>query len=308
MIRRSRVFRAGTRCVAQAEKALVYYDRLLAAAESPDPVVQLDLARACREAATIQYVAGRFPDCIANLERSLSLLDAVAAERTRDREIVREQVLSRTKLGLLLWETQKDFKRALIELGRAVWDAESLVQFDPRSITARTDLAWCLHDLATVFLENHQIDQALAPLRRAIAINRELLAEQPADLRRREILAENLNNLGLLTLDANPELAEAAYGEAAKLLDLASSGQIDGRRLISLTSILNNWGNLASRLGRREEALGRFNRGLTLVENALKLEPGDIGLRYSALNLHGSRATCLERSAGTRNRSPIWTG
>ncbi len=77
---------------AQAEKALIFYDRLLAGAESHDPVIQLDTARAAREAAIAQYAAGRFNDAVASLERSVRLIDAVEATRPNDPEVMREQL------------------------------------------------------------------------------------------------------------------------------------------------------------------------------------------------------------------------
>ncbi len=56
---------------AEAEKALGFYERLLAATDISDPVVQLDTARAAREAATIQYATSRFDESIATIELSL---------------------------------------------------------------------------------------------------------------------------------------------------------------------------------------------------------------------------------------------
>ncbi len=280
---------------AQAEKALIFYDRLLADAESPDPVVQLDTARAAREAATCQFVVGHDRDAIASLERSVRLLDAVLARRPDDPEVIREQVQSRTKLGLFVSKTKKTPDRALAELRRAAADAERLAQFDPRSVESRSDLAWCLHDLGHVLLANNLQDQALAVYRRAIEINRKLIEEQPADLRRRAVLAENLNNFGLLIGVADPDRAEEAYSEAAAHLDFATR-ENPVRGVVSLGSLLNNWGNLAVRRGRTALAFQRFERGLALVEDALKREPADTLLRYTGLNLHGSRANLLALS------------
>ena len=275
---------------AQAEKALIFYDHLLKTTSSPDPVVQIDLARASREAATIQFEVGRFQDAVAGLERSVQLLDAVGAKRPNDREVIREQIQSRTKLGLFLWHTQKKPDRALAELRRAVSDAERLVESDPKSVDARSDLAWCLHDLGSVHLENQQLDLALAAHRRAIEINRKLIEELPDDARRRITLAENLSNLGLIIIKRDPDQAEAAYREAAGILEVVLRDRPDVRCVTSLASVLNNWANLAAKRGRNELALERLVHGLTLVDDVLKREPGHTELRYNALNLHGSRA------------------
>src|SRR5581483_230698 len=104
---------------------------------------------------------------------------------------------------------------------------------------------------------------------------------------------ENLNNFGLLALLRDPDQAEQAYREAAEILESASRSGDDPRWLASLTALLNNWGNLAARRGQTELAFRRFERGLSLVEDALRREPGETTLRYNALNLHGSRANLL---------------
>ena len=108
----------GASCATQAEKALIFYDRLLDGAESRDPVVMLDTARAAREAAMAQYAAGRFHEAVASLERSVRLIDAVEATRPNDPEVMRQQVQSRTKLGMLLWQTRKSADKALAEARR----------------------------------------------------------------------------------------------------------------------------------------------------------------------------------------------
>ena len=159
----------------------------------------------------------------------------------------------------------KSTDRALSERGRALDDAERLVRFDPQSVDSRSDLAWCLHDLGIVLLDNHLNDQAVAANRRAIEINRKLAEEQPAASRRRAALAETLNNLGLVTVAEHPDSAEAAYNEAARLLDIPSQDQPDRRCVSSLGSILNNWGNLAKQRGQTELAFQRFARGLAPV-------------------------------------------
>ena len=159
---------------AQAEKALGFYEHLLEATSSSDPLVQLDTARAAREAATIQFSVGRFEQSIATLDRSMGLIDAVLRDRPGDPELIREQLLSRTKRAMFFWSTRKDAEHSLTELRLAVADAERLVHDNPTSVEARSDLAWCLHDLGSVLIESGGIAEALSAHRRAIEINREL--------------------------------------------------------------------------------------------------------------------------------------
>jgi serine/threonine-protein kinase len=285
--------RRGELLRAQSERALGFYERLLAAAESTDPEVQLDTARAAREAATIQFAMGRPREAIALLERSLRLIEALRAARPADPVLAREQVHSRTKLGLIVWNDLKDADRALAELRGSSAAAERLVRDDPRSVDARSDLAWCLHDLGTVLLAIGRNDEALTACRRAIEINRRLGDERPTDWGRRGVLAESLVNFGLLTMVHDPDRAEAAYGEAAAIIEAIHRDHPHRRWLASLGSLLNNRGNLAGRRGRADLAFRHFERGLALVEDELRREPHDTTLRYNALNLHGSRANLL---------------
>ena len=62
---------------------MIFYDRLLAGAESRDPVIQLDTARAAREAAIAQYAAGRFKQAVVSLERSVRLIEEDALPKPR---------------------------------------------------------------------------------------------------------------------------------------------------------------------------------------------------------------------------------
>ena len=112
--------------------------------------------------------------------------------------------------------------------------------------------------------------------------------ERPADARRRVVLAENLNSLGLLTAASEPDQAEAAYSEAATLLETAVHNKSNRRAITSLGSVLNNWGNLAAERGQTELAFARFERGLAPITEMLRREPADTTLRNRALSLHGA--------------------
>ncbi len=285
----------------QAEKALVFYDRVLSAASSPDPLVQLDLARTTREAATIQYVAGRPQESIANLERSVRLIEAVAAVRPNDPEVIREEVKSRTKLGLLSWEVLQATNRAVSELRRLslggtpgkVRSEFGRSAFRARLVSARP---------GERFAGEPPQYRGFGEFSRTIFINRALVNELPADLRRRAVLAESLNNLGLLSIAENPEQAEAAFREAVTLLENTLRDNPARRWITSLASALSNWGNITARRGQSDLAFKRFKRGLKLVEEELKREPGDTILRYSAFE--PSRIT--HESAGFSG--PAWRG
>ncbi len=114
---------------------------------------------------------------------------------------------------------------------------------------------------------------------------------------RRTVLAENLNNFGLLVFQREPSRAENAYVEAATILEDLMRHGTNRRCVSSLSALRNNQGNLARKLGQSEKAYRYFEQGLALIDDALESEPNESVLRYDALNLHGSRAN-LHASLG----------
>ena len=116
---------------------------------------------------------------VATLDRSMHLIDAVLLELPNDRTVIREQLQSRTKRAMFLWQVRKEPTQPLSELKRAVADGKRLVHADPRSIEARADLAWCLHDLGSVLLECGSNQEALSAHRRAIDLSRALCRRTP---------------------------------------------------------------------------------------------------------------------------------
>ena len=71
----------------------------------------------------------------------MRLLEEVETHRPNDPEVMREQVQSRTRLGMMVWITSKTADRALAELHRALDFAERLVIPDDQRAKARAILA-----------------------------------------------------------------------------------------------------------------------------------------------------------------------
>jgi tetratricopeptide (TPR) repeat protein len=276
--------------VAQTEAALGFFDHVLAAADSPDPVVRLDTALAAREAGNIQVGLGRPEAAERNLERSARLLDALAAKRPDDAQLARERMVSWLKLGVCLPE--RDNPRAVRALTTAVGLAERAVQRDPTSRAAQADLAWCEHNLGSAHLIANHHAEAEPHLRRAIELRRPLAAD---DLKRGAELAGTLVNLSLVVGRTQPELADPCLKEAAGLLDTALKAQPGELEfLFPLAQLLEDWGNIAARLGNPTLALERFEKGLAIMEPLIQSRPALETPRTTALNLHGSRANVLD--------------
>jgi tetratricopeptide (TPR) repeat protein len=276
----------------QAEAALGFYDRILAAAESPDPEVRLDTALALREAANLQIGLGQHEPAERKLLRSLRLLDALARGRDDDAVLLRERMTTWLKLGVLLMG--RDHDRSLEALRAALALAERQARAQGSSWRNRADLAWCEDNIGSSLLMARRPGDAEPHYLRAAGLRRALLRERPDDAGGRVELASTLVNLGLVRMDSRPDLVEADYAEAAALFDKAVETSPDRLEyIVPLANLLNNWGNLAARRGQPDLALERHARGLGLVEPIMRSQPALSEPRLAALNLRGSRANLL---------------
>ena len=62
---------------------------------------------------------------VATLDRSMHLIDAVLLELPNDRTVIREQLQSRTKRAMFLWQVRKEPTQPLSELKLAVADGSA---------------------------------------------------------------------------------------------------------------------------------------------------------------------------------------
>ena len=276
----------------QAEAALGFYDRILAAADSPDPAVRLDTALALREAANLQIGLGRFDAAERNLKRSLEMLESLADGRQDDAKLLRERMITRLKLGVMLMG--RDNTRSEAEVRQALEFAERLARVEGSSWTTRNDLAWCEDNLGSALLFAKKFGDAEAHYLRAAELRRTLARERPGDIGEKVELASTLVNLGQVRSGDRPELADADFAEAAGLMSQALEAKPNEfAYIVPLVHLLNNWANLAAARGRPDLALERQARGLSLIGPLLSSQPDHKDPRLAAMNLHGSRATLL---------------
>ncbi|HEV3164114.1 MAG TPA: protein kinase [Isosphaeraceae bacterium] len=279
--------------VSLTEAALGFYDRILSAADSPDPVVRRDTAVAAREAATLQIGLGRLEPAEHNLKRALQLLDGLAHDRPDDPVLLRERMMTWLKLGVMLEE--RDNPRSLSSLTSALKIAERLARVEANSPQSREDMAWCEHNLGSALIIAGRPSEAERHLQRAADTRRVLVNQRPDDTGQSLGLAGTLVNLGLIQSQDRPTLAEASYAEAERLLDaILATRPDDLSALFPLAELFNNWGNLAAQRGEPELALTRFARGLALIEPIRRSQPALDRPRTAALNLHGARGNLLE--------------
>lgn len=277
---------------AQNESALGFYDRILAAADSPDPAVRLDRAIASREAANLQIGLGKLGPAERNLDLALEIFSSLAADRLGEPDFVREHMTAWIKLAVLLGGREGGRP---IDAARSARDlAEKLVAMEGNSWQGRADLAWCEHVLGTSFLSGGREPDAEEHYRRAVSLRRALLGERPGAAGIRVELAGSLVNLGLIASKGRAEQAEADFSEAGRLMEASlATAPEDPGYVIPYAQLLINWGNLAAARGEAGLALGRFGRGLERIGPMIAKLPDAKEPRFVAMSLHGSRANLL---------------
>jgi tetratricopeptide (TPR) repeat protein len=284
---------------ALSEKALVFYDKLLAAADSPDPKVRMDTADALHEAASVMIPLGRHEAAEAYLLRSTRLYEGVAAEQPDNLGLVEGRLKNWVKLGVML--SPGDTERGLQALERARVLVDRLAAGRPGSVEARVHLAWCEHNIGSTLLRAserpNRAAEAAPHLRRAAELYRELCREAPEDRDRINHLAGTLINLGTGDWIARRlDEAERSFQEATDLMQASLPGKASFDDHFVAAQLLLNRGNLALERNQPDAALAHIERGIAIVGPILKVEPADKPLREVGLMLHGSRAQVLSEA------------
>ena len=145
------------------EKALLFYEKVIAAGDSTDPVVRRDTAHALHEAANLLIPLGRARDAEAYLARSLRLYEGLNADEPDNLNYVASRLSIFVKLGVML--AQSDGKRSLEALEAARALADRLGTGRPGSVEARVDVAWCEHNIGATLLRRTESQ----PRRRGVA-------------------------------------------------------------------------------------------------------------------------------------------
>ena len=171
---------------------------------------------------------------------ALAYLDSLAVEASGDPALQRELAAAYDRVGDVLGKpfaaNLGNIKGALESYQKALRIREALVSADPRNPQNRRELAdshrqigWQLRDT----------EAALGPLRQAIAIYGQLVAEYPDDAAARLSLARTYNQLGS-ALGERAELSGALENERRALalltaLHAASPRDVEIRRTLSIT-------------------------------------------------------------------------
>jgi hypothetical protein len=281
------------------EKALLFYEKVIAAADSSDPVVRIDTAHAVHEAANLMIPLGRNQAAEDHLLRALRLYDTLSAEQPENLDFVASRHSIFVKLGVML--ATQDTDRALRALEAAHPLAERIAAERPGSVAARGDLAWCEHNIGSALLRDekrpNRAADAAPHLQRAAELYWELYREAPDDHERIVHLAGTLANLATVDWMAGHwNEAEKSFAEACDLLQgslgkTASPAPREGQFV--LAQLLLSRGNLAIEQNQPQSALAHTERGIAMIDVLLRAEPANRPWREAGFMLHGTRAEIL---------------
>jgi serine/threonine protein kinase len=273
--------------------ALGFYDRILSEAESNDPVVRADTARALNEAAMLQMLVRGQKDAEKMLRQSLRISESLLAEKPNEVEYLGIYTNCLIKLGPCLLALG-DSEGAFSVDSRAAEVAKRLVANDPKSVELLELLAVAYQACGNDLLDRKLRAEARSYFEKAIDIRSRI---DPAQLHGVTLrLAGALINEGSsFWQDQAPERAEEVFRRAEKVLlsTPKESDQTVESVDVALGQLYVNWsGMLVTRL-HFQEAIERADAGLTRVEAFLRSEPNSGVARETCLKLHGNRSYAL---------------
>ncbi len=286
----------------QQQDALSFYDRILRQADSTDPAVRADTARALNEGAKIQDALGRTNLAGNYVRRSLHLAESLGSARPDDPSILRLRVECLAQLAVYLVGSQRDqaaeFGRQAVEAGRTIG---SSFPDDPATLD---QLATCHNNYANTLFPRGS-DEILFHHEKAIEIRERI---DPTRLPQVKIaLAESLINLGHnLWQIQKHERAEQSFRRAEKLL-LAGVGSATENVACPIGQVYTNWSGMLHAIQRDSEAIAKAEAGIGQLEAYLRREPLDIGARELCLKLHGNRAYALGTLGRHHDAAVAWT-
>ncbi len=140
-------------------------------------------------------------------------------------------------------------------------------QYADRAIVQyRGQLALSKNNLGLLLQKSGKTVDAEAAFRQAIALEQQLLAENPGDEQTLCHLAASLNNLSLLLGDAKPDESLQAAEEALRVQErLAEQFPAKGMHQSDLALAYNNMGSLLSRRGELQQASDSYRRAIAIL-------------------------------------------
>lgn len=150
---------------------------------------------------------GRYAEAVERCRAALAIYEQLGKD-TKDPQVLEAIPATHVRLAIALMGVSATNRDALEELREPLEYYERRVQEAPRDLVRRADLAWCLQQVAKYHLDHKEIEYALSPAGRALALRREAAALDPESAARQTAFAD-------ASIDQAITLGEAGDGERA---------------------------------------------------------------------------------------------
>ena len=265
--------------------------RNLAKSDTETPAHAADLALCLNELGVLQSNAGEVAAAEATFREVEDILDTLPASPARQRQ----QARLLANLGQLNSRQGLDQKSAAY-LHEAVGIYEKLVADNPRGIDDLKNMALALNDLSFLNREK-DLRKSLEYNLRAMEVQAKIIDLDPQRLEVQADLALSYNNqAGLLSRDARPEEAEAAYRQAASRYErlVEQSPKVISYHF-DLAVTRNNLGRLLNLEGRTNEAMEQFRQASESLEQLVQEYPTRVEIRGNLGGVYNNMGTALLR-------------
>ncbi len=232
------------------------------------------LARALNSLGMIERDTGRLADAEVHYTRELEQTERLARDFPVRAEYRRVLARSLSNLGLTLADQHRNGDAEPI-LRRSVEVNAAVSAASPDDVQVRFDLARIRICLGDLLREKGDIKPALESLRAARAVTAKMAKDFPDQPRYRELLAQNLQNLAIATLETDPAGADQLYRDADGLFDelIAAHPDMVDYRIGKARCLLSQGWALAAIADKNEQGEAVYRRGLDVL--AAKGAPSD---------------------------------
>jgi len=291
-----------------ARSALAAYERAralyegLAAEGFPSPAAAVEaLARIDLATAESRFAVGEVPAALAAATAGLTRLEPAAAGDGSERRLLRARL--RVRLGFLTGAAG-EMERGAAKVTEAIDELERLAHERPGDRQVRRHLARALSDHGTLAGNSgasDALDRALASFERALALDRDLAGEDPADAEvRRGLVRDHLMVGAVHAAAGRHEQALAVFTEGARLTAaMAAADPSDLEAARAAATLATRQALALIDLGRPGEALVALAGAEKRLAGAQARHPENVRLALTYAETVAASAEAGERLAGS---------
>ena len=222
------------------------------------------------------------------VEKGLQYLEALAKDSANDSQLAREVGLGYGRVGDVqgdpLGSNIGDTKGALESYRKSVQLLERAWRAEGQTAEGRRALQTALYKLGSVQRVANDTKGALESFQRSILHGEELVKAAPGDVSCMRMLARAHDQMGRMVMNVGVDEALARTQRAVEIREeLSFLGVGDRSALSELASSYATLGLVQARMGKTAEALGAYQKSLSLQERIAALKPDDVSAQRTVM-------------------------